>query len=127
MLHVVFRRDSRERLSSVFASGHAETAPHGEDLACAAASALLQAAWVGLTDVAGVQVSGRRASGDFTMRWPAPERARADVNAIVATDELAIAQLAQQYPAAIRCTREREAEKHDGEHPGTSPSKGPAR
>jgi uncharacterized protein YsxB (DUF464 family) len=127
VLHVVFRRDSRERLSSVFASGHTERAPHGEDLACAAASAVLQAAWVGLTDVAGVRVSGRRASGDFTMRWPAPARERADVHAIVATAELAIAQLARQHPGAIRCTREPEVEKHAGEHPGTSPSKGPAR
>lgn len=127
MLRIIFREDSRQRLSSVLARGHAETAPHGEDIACAAASALLQTAWVGLTDVAGVTVTGHRASGDFLMRWPAESRERADVHAIVATAELGVAEIAAQFPDAVRCTRERESEKHDGEHPGTTPSKGTAR
>lgn len=127
MLRIIFREDSRQRLSSVLARGHAETAPHGEDIACAAASALLQTAWVGLTDVAGVKVSGHRSSGDFLMRWPSESRERADVHAIVATAELGVAEIAAQFPAAVRCTRERESEKHDGEHPGTTPSKGTAR
>jgi uncharacterized protein YsxB (DUF464 family) len=108
MLEVRFRRDSRQRLSSVFASGHAETAPHGEDIVCAAVSALLQAAWVGLTDVAGVAVEGRRASGDLEMRWPEDVRDRVDVTAIVATAELAITQIAQQEPSAVRVVRENE-------------------
>jgi uncharacterized protein YsxB (DUF464 family) len=108
MLEVRFRRDSRQRLSSVFASGHAETAPHGEDIVCAAVSALLQAAWVGLTDVAGVAVEGRRASGDLEMRWPEDVRDRVDVKAIVATAELAITQIAQQEPSAVRVVRENE-------------------
>src|ERR1700761_4083963 len=48
---VRFRRDSRDRLSSVFSSGHAEQGEPGEDVVCSAVSALLQAAWAGLTDV----------------------------------------------------------------------------
>jgi uncharacterized protein YsxB (DUF464 family) len=106
VLEVRFRRDSRERLSSVFATGHAEQGEPGEDIACAAVSALLQAAWVGLTDVAHVPVQGRRASGDFALSWPAESRDRADVNAIIATTELAIAQIAQQYRGAIRYVRD---------------------
>lgn len=108
MLDVRFRRDSRNRLSSVLARGHAEQGEPGEDIACAAVSALLQAAWGGLTDVAGVAVTGRRKSGDFAMRWPEGARDRDDVRAIVATAELAIAQIATQYRGAIRCTREDE-------------------
>lgn len=110
MLEVRFRRDSRQRLSSVFAGGHADTAAYGEDIVCAAVSALLQAAWVGLTDVAGVRVEGRRASGDLEMRWPEEARDRDDVRAIVATAELAIAQIAEQEPRAVRCVREAEPE-----------------
>jgi uncharacterized protein YsxB (DUF464 family) len=106
VLEVRFRRDSRERLSSVFATGHAEQGEPGEDIACAAVSALLQAAWVGLTDVARVQVHGRRAAGDFALSWPAEARDRADVNAIIATTELAIAQIATQYRGAIRYVRD---------------------
>jgi uncharacterized protein len=110
MLEVRFRRDSRNRLSSVFASGHAEQGEPGEDIACAAVSALLQGAWVGLSEVARVQVSGHRRSGDFAMRWPEDARGREDVRAIVATAELAIEQIAKQYRGAIRSVRENESE-----------------
>ncbi len=108
MLTVRFRRDSRERLSSILAAGHAEQGEPGEDIACAAVSALLQAAWAGLAEVAGVRVDGHRRSGDLVMRWPEDVRGRADVHAIVATTELAVAQIARQYRGAIRCVREAE-------------------
>jgi len=111
MLEVRFRRDSRDRLSSVFSTGHAGQGEPGEDLACAAVSALLQAAWVGLTEVAHVAVSGHRRSGDLLMRWPEDARDRDDVRAIVATAELAIEQIAKQYRGAIRYVREPEAER----------------
>ena len=107
-VEVRFRRDSRQRLSSVVSSGHAEQGKHGEDVVCAAVSALLQAAWAGLTDVAGVKVDGRRRSGDLEMRWPEDARERADVVAIVRTAEIAIEQIAQQQPDAVRYVREPE-------------------
>jgi uncharacterized protein len=109
VVDVRFRRDSQDRLSSVFSSGHAEHGDHGEDIACAAVSALLQAAWVGLTDVAGVEVSGHRRGGDLLMRWPEAARDRADVHAIVATAELAIEQIAKQYRTNVTFVRESEA------------------
>jgi len=109
MTEVVFREDSRQRLSSVFAAGHAEQGTHGEDIVCAAISALLQAAWAGLTEVAGVAVEGRREPGDLEMRWPEAARDRVDVVAILRTAELAIAQIARQEPRAVRYRRETES------------------
>jgi len=111
MLEVRFRRDSRDRLSSVFSTGHAGQGEPGEDVACAAVSALLQAAWVGLADVAHVAVTGHRRTGDLLMRWPEDVRDRDDVRAIVATAELAIEQIAKQHRGAIRYVRELEAER----------------
>ena len=110
MLVIRFRRDSRDRLSSVFASGHAEQGEPGEDIACAAVSALLQATWAGLSEVAHVRVEGHRRNGDFSMRWPADARDRDDVRAIVATAEIAIEQIAKQYRGAIRYVREADEE-----------------
>lgn len=127
MLEVRFREDGRQRLSSVLSSGHAEQGEPGEDLACAAVSALLQAAWVGLTDVAQVRVDGHRRSGDFLMRWPEESRERDDVRAIVATAELAVAQIAKQYRGAIRYVREPEVDPpamQERRIQGTSASKG---
>jgi len=110
VVEVRFRRDGRDRLSSVFSRGHAEHGERGEDVVCAAVSALLQAAWVGLTDVARVPVSGHRNDGDFLMAWPPEVRGREDVRAIVATAELAIEQLAKQkeYRRFVRYVREAE-------------------
>ncbi len=114
MVTVTFRRDSRGRLSSLVSRGHAEHGAHGTDIACAAVSALLQAAWAGLTDVASVEVAGHRHAGDLAMRWPEDARERADVRAIVATAELAIEQIAAQYPGAVRLARESEPSERRG-------------
>jgi uncharacterized protein YsxB (DUF464 family) len=111
VLEVRFRRDSRNRLSSVVSTGHAGQGKPGEDIACAAVSAVLQAAWVGLTDVAHVEVTGHRRTGDLLMRWPEDVRDRDDVRAIVATAELAIEQIAKQYRGAIRYVREPDAHR----------------
>jgi uncharacterized protein YsxB (DUF464 family) len=98
---VTFRRDSRNRLSSVFANGHADWSD-GPDLACAAVSAILQAAWLGLADHAHVAIEADRTDGRLLVRWPEADRDRDDVKAIVATAELAIVQIASQYPKHVR-------------------------
>jgi uncharacterized protein YsxB (DUF464 family) len=102
---VTFRRDSRNRLSSVFADGHAGWADHGEDIVCAAASAILQAALLGLTDHAQVAVEAERSAGRLAMRWPEAVRDREAVQAIVATAELSIASIARDFPTHVRYER----------------------
>ena len=108
MVTVTFRRDSRNRLSSVFADGHAGWADSGEDIVCAAASAILQAALLGLSAVAKIDVTSERTPGRLAMRWPDTERERADVHAIVATAELAIESLAHDFPEHVRFNRRTE-------------------
>jgi len=108
VLKVTFRRDSRNRLSSLFAEGHAGWADAGQDVVCAAASAVLQAAWLGLAEHAHVAVEAERSGGRLALRWPAAARDREDVQAIVATAELSIDQIARQYPEHVRADREAE-------------------
>jgi uncharacterized protein YsxB (DUF464 family) len=105
---VTFRRDSRNRLSSVFAEGHAGWADAGEDVVCAATSAILQAAWLGLDEHAHVAVDGERTPGRLALRWPPDARDRDDVRAIAATAELSIDRIATQYPDHVRVRREQE-------------------
>jgi uncharacterized protein YsxB (DUF464 family) len=109
VLHVVFTRDSRNRLSSVFAQGHALAGDPGEDLVCAAVSAIVQAARLGLEDYAKIALEVSQESGDFSMRWPESERDGEALRAIVATAELSIEQIARQYPAHVRLTRKDDA------------------
>ncbi len=110
MLEVRFRKDSRQRLSSVFAHGHAEAGVAGDDVVCAAASAILQAAELGLTAYAALPGVVGRGDGSMAFAIPEAARERADVRAIVATAELAIAQLAHQFPVNVRIVHEAEAD-----------------
>ncbi len=110
MVEVCFRRDSRGRLSSVVASGHAGWADAGDDIVCAAVAALLQGAWLGLKEHAQIDVEAQRSKGELALRWPRSERGRPDVEAILATAELAVAQIARQYGDHVRCSREAETD-----------------
>ncbi len=105
MVTVTFRRDSRNRLSSVFSEGHANAGDRGEDVVCAAVSAILQAALLGLTAVARIDVTSTVASGRLAMTWPEAERDRADVQAIVATAELSIESIAHDNAKFVRFVR----------------------
>lgn len=109
MLDVTFRRDSRDRLSSIFADGHAGFAGHGEDIVCAAVSAILQAARLGLQTHARVPLDVKQDEGHLEMRWPEGRRDDEAVKAIVATAELSVEQIASQYPAHVRYHRATEA------------------
>ncbi|HEY0798046.1 MAG TPA: ribosomal-processing cysteine protease Prp [Candidatus Baltobacteraceae bacterium] len=111
MVEVRIREDSRKRLSSFFASGHAGWAELGEDVVCAAVSALLQSAWLGLAEYAGVAVDGsRRSSGHLELHWPAAVRDRDDVRAIVTTTALSLERIALDFPDHLRVHREAERE-----------------
>ncbi len=102
MLEVTFTRDSQERLSSVFANGHAGWADAGDDIVCAAVSAILQAARLGLEEYAKIPLDVDQHSGNLRMQWPQSERVREDVAAIVSTAELSVKQIAAQYPEHVQ-------------------------
>jgi uncharacterized protein YsxB (DUF464 family) len=101
LVEVHIRRDSRDRLSSFFAAGHAGWADSGKDIVCAAVSTLLQAAWLGMTDVAKVDAAGVVDGGEFLLAWPDASRDDAGVRAIAETVALSVITLAKQYPDHI--------------------------
>ena len=111
MIDIRFTRDSRGRLSSVFARGHAEFGKYDEDVVCAAVSAVLQAAYAGLEDVAKLQFEGKHEAGELDIRIPEEARDRLDVSAILATAEVALVQIGIQYPAYVKVTRDVETKR----------------
>ncbi len=102
MLEVTFYRDERDRVSGVSARGHADYEDHGKDIVCAAVSAVLQAAHLGLSSYAGAKVSARQVPGEMELSWPKDEGDRESVRAIVATAELAVEQIARRFPKNVR-------------------------
>lgn len=114
MVEVVFRKDSHNRLSSVFAGGHVEIPQTSSDeysLVCAAVSAILQAARLGLEAHVKVPLDVSQEKGELAMRWPPSSRDDERVSAIVETARLAVEQIAAQYPqhVAVRVTLETSA------------------
>ncbi len=105
MLEVVFYRDARKRPAAIAAHGHARGGRYGKDIVCAAASAVLQAARLGLEEHAGLRLDALAEPGEFSLRWPAKTRDDASVKAIVATAELAVREIARQYPRHVRVRR----------------------
>ena len=108
MLEVTFYRDGQDRLSSVFARGHADFGKYGEDIVCAAVSAILQALRLGLETYANLPLDTDQESGEFHLRWPESARDDPAVKAIVATAELSVERIAGQYPEHVKFTRERD-------------------
>jgi uncharacterized protein YsxB (DUF464 family) len=102
MLEVSFLRDDRGRLAAVRAFGHADFAVAGEDVVCAGVSAILQAARLGLEQHAKIPLEARQQSGELEMTWPASVRDDPAAVAIVETAELAVRQIAEQFPQHVR-------------------------
>jgi len=100
-------RDSRDRLSSFYASGHAGWAEHGQDVVCAAISTALQSAWLGLAEVADVPVEADRGDGTLRLSWPEEARDDVAVRAIVTTAARTVETIARQYPETARVIYEK--------------------
>jgi hypothetical protein len=107
MVEVTFFRDGSDRLTGFSAHGHADFADAGDDIVCAAVSAVLQAAALGLTEHARAAMTTRRDAGVLELTWGNGERDRESVAAIAATAELAVQQIAARFPKHVRVKRVR--------------------
>jgi uncharacterized protein len=105
VLEVRFYRDGRGRFAGLSASGHAEFAEYGEDIVCAAVSAILQAARLGVAEFSRGGVLVRQEAGELELTLPESERDRESLIAIVSAAELAVEQIARRYPAHVALVR----------------------
>ena len=90
------------------ASGHAGWDDDGKDVVCAAVSAILQSALVGLGEVARIDVRSERRKGRLDVRWPVTARDDPATRAIVETAALSLEYIARQYPESVVVIRQRE-------------------
>ncbi|MBV9333988.1 MAG: ribosomal-processing cysteine protease Prp [Candidatus Eremiobacteraeota bacterium] len=105
MLEVTFYRDAASRPSGFCARGHVELAEHGQDIVCAAISGILQAARLGLEQYADAVRRVHQESGELELELREERREAESVSAIVAAAELAVEQVARQYPEHVRLKR----------------------
>jgi uncharacterized protein YsxB (DUF464 family) len=97
MLEVTFYRDGKGRFAGFAARGHAEFSEYGQDIVCAAVSAILQAARLGLEHYAAGEIEAAQEPG--FMRLVAGDGCRDDerVAAIGTTADLSVTQVARRF------------------------------
>lgn len=105
MLEVTFYRDAADRPSGFSARGHVELADRGQDIVCASVSGILQAARLGLEQHADAVARAHQESGCLDLELREDRRDLESVAAIVTTAELAVEQIARQYPEHVRLKR----------------------
>jgi uncharacterized protein len=107
VLEVTFYRDEHDRFAGLAAHGHADFDDYGEDIVCAAVSAILQAARLGLDHYAGGEIDGSQESGKLRIRLSPSARDSESVAAILTAAELAVLQVARRFPEHVSLARER--------------------
>ncbi|NLG87357.1 MAG: ribosomal-processing cysteine protease Prp [Firmicutes bacterium] len=103
MITITLWRLSNGNISGFVVDGHAAYAPKGQDIVCAAVSALAQAAVLGLTKHVGLNPEVEIREGHLCCMVTASNAADRAVQAILATLALALQDIAAQYPNRIRC------------------------
>lgn len=103
MIAVRFYRTAKGRLTGFMVTGHSGAGPHGEDIVCAAVSALSVTAVNGLEKVAGIDVSPRVCDGFLYIRLPGylSKKRKHDAKIILRTARLGLRQIANQYPRYV--------------------------
>lgn len=106
MINVRLWHSGRGNIVGYSITGHAGYAPRGTDIVCAAVSALTQAALLGLTEHLGLDPKVETETGYLSVMLPEGSEKDGTVQAILATLELALADIADQYPAQVCLKKE---------------------
>ena len=104
MVEVTVERDAGGAITGFSAAGHAGAGPMGSDVVCAAVSALVQTAALGLQERVGAPAGVEAAGGLFTCRLGPglPAEARARAQDILETMCLGLREIEAQEPRRLR-------------------------
>lgn len=108
MIAVRFYKDAEGRLSGFSVIGHSGALPHGEDIVCAAVSALAITTVNALDAVAGITICPFVKEGILHLRIPRrlTGMQRHDANRLLRTARLGMRQIAAQYPRYVRISEQ---------------------
>lgn len=109
MIHVSLER-AGGRVTKVTVSGHAMCAPKGEDLVCAAVSALAQTLYFSLVRVLKLEVKADVREGYLALELPKnlPEPLAHDVELLVKSLAVGLEEIDKSYPGILRFSESQE-------------------
>lgn len=105
MIAVLFYRTRKNKLNGFSVIGHSGAGSHGEDIVCAAVSALSITAVNALEKVAGIAVSPTVGEGVLHVRIPmdTTKKQKRCAETILRTARLGLYQIAARHPRHVRC------------------------
>lgn len=105
MITVELIRDNNQAIAGFQVSGHAQAAPHGQDIVCAGVSSLVQSAIMGIERHLGRDIDLRQDGGGLRMKLNGqPDNL---TGAILETMLLGLTEIAKLYPKRVRITEHR--------------------
>ena len=105
MIKIEIVRNLEQAIVGFSVKGHANTAPHGQDIVCAGISALTQTAVLGLDRQLKKKVDLKIASGDLKMDLL--DNPDALTNAILETMVIGLTEIGNQNPKSVRILERR--------------------
>lgn len=105
MIKIDIFRSQSQFIDGFSVKGHADTAPHGQDIVCAAVSALTQTAVLGLERYLEREFRLAIESGNLSVELSAPPDSL--TNAILETMLLGLSEIARQHSRSVRIIEHR--------------------
>ena len=105
MITVTLVRDNKKAITGFTISGHAKTAPHGQDIVCAGVSTLAQSAIMGIERHLGRDIDLGQDTDGLTMSLIGQPDSL--TGAILETMLLGLTEIAKLYPKSVRITEHR--------------------
>ncbi|GAB6138376.1 ribosomal-processing cysteine protease Prp [Halanaerobaculum tunisiense] len=102
MIEVKLKRTKEDNIYAFSAQGHAEYAPEGEDIICAAVSVILQTAVFGLQDYLELELTVDTNNGWLSCQIPPSLAQDKEVKAILETMSIGLEETAQAYSDYIK-------------------------
>ncbi|CVK20436.1 ribosomal-processing cysteine protease Prp [Sporomusa sphaeroides] len=100
MITITLVRDNNKAITGFTVGGHANVAPHGQDIVCAGVSALVQSSIMGIERHLGRDIELVQDTDVLTMELIGqPDRL---TDAIFATMLLGLTEIARLYPKSVR-------------------------
>ncbi len=103
-MQVKINRDKKKRITSFIVSGHASWAPYGEDIVCAAVSAITQTTIYGIIKILKIQTELKIEEGLIECYIPGylTEKEQEKVALLLETMILGLEQIQEEYPGYIQ-------------------------
>ena len=105
MVTVTLTRNQTSKITAAAVTGHADYAPHGEDIVCAAVSVLTQTALLGLLRYAAHPVQYQMKSGLLSLQLAKEPTPVTDT--ILETMALGLEEIARSYPDRVQIKEHR--------------------